>query len=65
MSAKQDVTEMLRRMPDDATPEDILYTVYLHMLVERGMEDVREGRTLSHEEVMQNVQHWLHTGEWR
>jgi predicted transcriptional regulator len=52
-------------MPDDASLEDILYAVYVRVSIERGLEDIRQGRTIPHAEVVKNIEHWLHTGELR
>ena len=56
---KQDVLRIIEGMPDDSSLDDILYELYLHSKVEAGLEDIRAGRTKSHEEVMREVAEWL------
>ena len=58
-ATKQDVLRIIESMPDDASLDDILYELYFRAKVEAGLEDFRQGRTLSHEEVMQRITHWL------
>jgi predicted transcriptional regulator len=58
-STKQQVLEIVQRMPDDASLEDIMYELYLRSEIRAGLEDVRAGRTVSHEEVMDDFAKWL------
>jgi predicted transcriptional regulator len=51
MTTKERVRELLARLPDECTLDDVLYHLYVMRAVERGLEDVAEGRTISHEEV--------------
>jgi predicted transcriptional regulator len=50
-SAKQRVLEAVQGLPEDATVEDAIERLYFLAKVERGLEDARSGRTVSHEEV--------------
>jgi hypothetical protein len=58
-SAKQEVQDILRRLPDDASLEDIQYHIYVCQKVEKGEADVRNGRTLSQAEVEERLARWL------
>ncbi len=51
MEAKQTVRELLDRLPDDSSLDDILYHLYVVQAVNRGLADADAGRTISHEEV--------------
>lgn len=51
MEAKETVRDLLDRLPDDCTLEDILYHLYVVQAVEKGLADADAGRTISHEEV--------------
>jgi predicted transcriptional regulator len=50
-SAKEEVIEMLRRLPDEATLEDIEYHVSVMAGVQRGLHAIEEGRTVTQDEV--------------
>jgi predicted transcriptional regulator len=57
-TTKQDVIEMLQRMPDDVTLEDIMYAISVRQHVDEGLRDIAEGRTVSHEEVKRSLAKW-------
>ena len=42
---------MLDKLSDDATWEDIMYEFYVMMKIEKGLDDVETGKTLSHENI--------------
>ncbi len=58
-TAKQEVKEILSRLPDDTTLEDIQYHLYVLQKIERGLDDVRKGRVYSHEEIEKRMSKWL------
>ena len=58
--AKQTVRELLDRLPDDCSLEDVQYHLYVLQSIERGRADVEAGRTLSHEDVARELRKkWL------
>ena len=60
MEAKRTVRELLDRLPDDCSLEDVLYHLYVLQSVARGRSDVEAGRVLTHEEVAQQLRkRWL------
>ena len=58
-SAKDEIRKLLDCLPDDASFEDIQYHIYVREKVERGLKDIQEGRTMSHEEAEQKMAKWL------
>ena len=58
-TAKDEVRKLLNRLPDDSSFEDIQYHIYVHERIERGLQDVREGRVLTQEEVERRMAKWL------
>ncbi|OGP55160.1 MAG: hypothetical protein A2Y65_11145 [Deltaproteobacteria bacterium RBG_13_52_11] len=58
-TAKEEVRKMLEQLPDDASFEDIQYHIYVQEKIEHGLEDVKEGRLLSQEEVERKMSKWL------
>ena len=56
---KQEVQELLGRLPDDATLEDIQYHIYVRQKVLRGLVDVDAGRTVSQDEAEARMARWL------
>ncbi|GIV04401.1 MAG: hypothetical protein KatS3mg042_0724 [Rhodothermaceae bacterium] len=59
LSAKQASLRLIERLDEDVTFEDIIYELYFLQKVERGLKDVKEGRTVSHEEVRKEFEKWL------
>jgi predicted transcriptional regulator len=55
MTTKERVREILDHLPDDCSLEDVQYHLYVVQKVERGLADVEAGRTISHEEVEQEL----------
>ena len=55
---KHYVLELIRRLPDDVTTADIMEELYFKQQVDKGLQDVTEGRVLSHEELKQRVARW-------
>ncbi|MBI3911987.1 MAG: hypothetical protein HY320_13780 [Armatimonadetes bacterium] len=61
-TVKQAVLEMIERMPGDVTIEEIMYELYFRQHVDRGLRDLEEGHTVSHEEVEKDLEQWLKSG---
>lgn len=55
---KEEVIQLIEKMPDDCTVEDILYELYLKQKVDKGLQDIKEGRVVKHEEVEQRMSKW-------
>lgn len=58
-SAKEQVQQILRSLPEDASLEDIQYHIYVRQKIEQGLEDVEAGRVISHAEVQRRLSKWL------
>ncbi len=58
-SPKQQVAEILEKLPDDASFEDIQYHIYVRQKIEEGLADIGAGRVISHAEVQRRLAKWL------
>jgi predicted transcriptional regulator len=56
--AKEEALELIQRLPDTATISDILDELYFKEQVDRGMQDVVAGRTISHDELKERIAQW-------
>ena len=54
-SAKQATLQLVERLKDDVSFEDIIYELYVLEKIQRGMKDAEEGRVVSHEEAKQRL----------
>ena len=48
---KQKAHQLLDRLPDSATWEDLMYQIYVRQSIEAGIKDSDEGRTMDVKEV--------------
>ena len=51
VSPKQRVVEAVQKLPDNATVEEAMERLYFLAKVERGIEEAKAGREVSHEEI--------------
>ena len=58
-TAKQEVNELLKRLPEDCSLEDIQYHLYVLQKIDRGLKDAEEGRVYTQEEVEKMMTKWL------
>ena len=54
-NVKEQAQQMVERLPEDATWEDIMYEIYVRQAIEKGIKDCDEGRTHTIEEVRQKL----------
>lgn len=50
-NVKDEARRLIERLPDDATWDDLMHEIYVRQAVEAGLEDSREGRLTSAEDV--------------
>ena len=59
---KQQLSELLDRLPDDASMDTLLYEMYFVASVRRGLEQAERGEGISHDEVERRLARWRATG---
>jgi predicted transcriptional regulator len=57
-SAKEQVMQLLKELPDDSTLEEIQYHLYVRQKIQRGIKDVEEGRIYTQEEMEKRLEKW-------
>lgn len=50
-TAKKQALEMVKKLPDKATWDDIMYGVYVRKKIEAGIQAAEEGRVVPHGDV--------------
>ena len=50
-TAKRAAKQIIDQLPDQATWDDIMYELYVKQKIEAGLSDIKEGHTVSHEQV--------------
>ena len=54
-AAKKTVQDLLDRLPDNCSLEDVLYHLYVIQKVEAGLADADAGRLIPHEQVAEEL----------
>jgi len=57
-TAKQKMSEIIQSQPDDASYEEIMRELAFERMVERGLDDSREGRVVSNEDMEHRIRSW-------
>lgn len=57
-TAKEQIIELVAQQPDDSTYEEILRELAFARMIERGLEDSKQGRVVSDEEVSRRIESW-------
>ena len=58
-TTKEEVRRILDSLPDETSLEEIQYHLYVLQKIERGRQDIREGRVISQDEVETRMDRWL------
>lgn len=58
MTTKEKMKELIEEQPDDASCDEILRDVTFARMLDRGLADAREGRTISNNEMARRIRSW-------
>ena len=58
MTDKEKVKALVNAQPDDASYDEIVRELAFDRMVERGLADARERRTLSNEQMARRIESW-------
>ncbi len=50
-TTKEEAMQLIARLPEEVTWEDIMYRLYVKRKIEEGIKAAEEGRTISHDDV--------------
>ena len=57
-TAKELITELVQKQPDDSSYDEIIRELAFHLMIERGLKDSDENRTISNDEMRQRINNW-------
>jgi hypothetical protein len=57
-TAKEHIVEIIKRQPDDSSYDDIVRELAFDLMVQRGLKDSDERRTISNEEMERRIKSW-------
>lgn len=57
-TVKNEIEELLKKLPDDCTLEDVQYHIYVLEKIRRGEDRAKKEGTLSQDEVEKRLSKW-------
>ena len=57
-TAKEQIAKLLEQQPDDSSFEEIVRELAFGVMVQRGLKDSDEGRTIPDEEMRRRILKW-------
>jgi predicted transcriptional regulator len=57
-TAKEEIRQLLNRVPDNASYEEIQYHIFVRQKIERGLADVEAGKLIDQDEVERRFAQW-------
>jgi hypothetical protein len=57
-TAKEHITEIIKRQPDDSSYDDIVRELAFDLMVQRGLKDSDEQRVISNKEMERRIKTW-------
>jgi hypothetical protein len=57
-TAKEYIAEIIKRQPDDSSYDDIVRELAFDLMVQRGLKDSEDRRTISNEEMERRIKTW-------
>ena len=58
-SAKEEIRRLIDALPDDATWEDVQYSIYVRERIERARREAADGKVLDETEAERRMQSWF------
>jgi len=55
---KEELTKLVQEQPDDSSYDEILRELAFNLMVQRGLKDSDEGKTISNDEMGRRIQTW-------
>jgi predicted transcriptional regulator len=57
-TVKDELIKLIQDQPDDSSYDEILRELAFNLMVQRGLKDSDEGRTVSNEEMGHRIRSW-------
>lgn len=58
-TAKEEVRHLLETLPDDASLEDVQYSIYVRERIARARQEADEGKVIEQDDVESRMRRWL------
>jgi len=57
-TAKEQITELVKKQPDDSSYDEMIRVLAFDLMVQRGLKDSDEGRIITNEEMHRRIKTW-------
>ncbi len=57
-TTKEEMKALVENQPEDSSPEEIVRELAFHVMVQRGLRDSDEGKTISNSEMERRIRSW-------
>ena len=57
-TAKDQISEIIKRQPDDSSYDEIVRELAFELMVQRGLKDADEGHTITNDEMQRRIKTW-------
>lgn len=57
-TAKEEAIDLIKRLPDSADMEEIMYQLYVLENIRRGQQDAANGQSKSAEQLLGEIEKW-------
>jgi len=58
-TAKELARQIIDDQPEDSTYDDLVRELIMYRIVQQGLDDIKAGRTITHEELEKEVETWF------
>lgn len=55
---KKEALDLIQKLPDEVTTDAIMEELYFKQQVDKGLQDVAQGRVLTHQELKERMARW-------
>jgi hypothetical protein len=59
MTTKEAIIELIQRLPDDVSLDDVMHELYVRRSIEEGIRQLDQGQGIPHEKVKERLAKWL------
>ena len=59
MSIKEIAMQTIDKLPSEAAYDDIIHALYIRAKFEKGLNEIKEGSGVDHEEAKRRLQKWV------
>ena len=58
MTVKEAAKNIIDHLPNESSMEDIIHALYIQEMLEKGEQEIRDGKGIPHEEAVKRIKKW-------